>query len=550
MIQHRITNALRQVHPVDWLFLALALVFGAVSLAYPFGRDQGLYHYVGREWFLGALPYRDVMDQKTPIIYLIFGLANFIFGEHMWSVRLVELVWVLTAGWMLGVAATPRGERSAPGTRGAGSLFVCLLYFGVLGFWDTAQCEIWYMGLSFLSLGFVERSERPMSGPVMAGVFGGLACLTKPPAVFVVLVVVFALVTKLLPRSAGAGDEALGPRIKRCAIGLGLFGVGALLPTLITLAYFWARGGIADLYDVVVLCNKYYREHELPRLDFGTTVDNVKVQWAFTYPLSLFSQLAASIGLALSVYLRSFALARRYLIALFFPIAGATAVVVQGLFFNYHYAVLHVGWSVALVFGAQDLARLGPGWLYKEVSGAWFSGAVGLLVMIGYTTASNGNWYNHSTAHLRSGKVALDYQRGLIDEQTFNNHWNIPNFYDWSANVAIGKWLEEHTKPEDRVASRNFEPAIYAISHRTSDLRFFWTPWIVFQNRSYRREEWRAQDLAQVKEHPPRFVVVFPDVRQGPDSIEYFWPIGTWAERMRYGNLVVFERISDQPTVL
>src|ERR1700712_4807576 len=124
-------SALRQVHPLDWLLLLLAVAFSAVTLGYPYGRDQGLYHYVGREWFHGALPYRDVMDQKSPIIYLLYGFANMLFGEHLWSIRLLELIWVLTSGWLLGLASAPRGEAPAAGVRGAGSLFVCLLYFGV-----------------------------------------------------------------------------------------------------------------------------------------------------------------------------------------------------------------------------------------------------------------------------------------------------------------------------------------------------------------------------------------------------------------------------------
>ena len=53
-----------------WGDLALAVVaaaFGWASLTYPFGRDLGLYFYVGREWALrGAIPYRDVLDHKTP----------------------------------------------------------------------------------------------------------------------------------------------------------------------------------------------------------------------------------------------------------------------------------------------------------------------------------------------------------------------------------------------------------------------------------------------------------------------------------------------------
>ncbi|MDB4988192.1 MAG: hypothetical protein JWN04_3370 [Myxococcaceae bacterium] len=545
MLLSRLQNAFRQVHPLDWLFLILAALLAANTLSYPFGRDQGLYHYVGREWFLGALPYQDTMDQKTPIIYLVFGIANLLFGEHMWSVRLVELLWVLTIGWLLGVGSAPRGELPAAGMRGLGSFFVCILYFGILGYWDTAQCEIWYTGFCFLSLVAVERSARPRLGPLSAGFWGGLACLTKPPAVFVVLAVVFALATRELGRGERGELDALPARIKRAVLALAIFGAGAAIPTLITVLYFWARGGLADFYDVVVLCNTYYRGHESPAVEFTTPFASLRQWCAFTYPLSLFAQLSIVGGLVVALRQRSLALARRYTIALLFPLGGFAAVVLQGLYFPYHYSVLHVGWALALVFATQDLARHGPSLLAKPRPAFWFSAASAFVFTIGWTTAASPFGFNLSSDFFRHVGVSLAYNRGDIDEAAFDRSWDIPGFYDWSENRAVGKWLNEHSQPEDLVASRNFEPAIYAIAHRSSDLRFFWTAWLTMSKRAYHRELWLAQDAQQIKEHPPRFVVVFLHVHSGPDSIEYFQPYGTWVERMRGARLAVYERTGD-----
>ena len=76
------------------VIIALAMLFGAPSLAYPYGRDQGLFHYIGREWFVhGAVPYRDTFDLKPPPIYLVYGICARVFGDSMWGIRLVE--WLL-----------------------------------------------------------------------------------------------------------------------------------------------------------------------------------------------------------------------------------------------------------------------------------------------------------------------------------------------------------------------------------------------------------------------------------------------------------------------
>ncbi|HSO32515.1 MAG TPA: hypothetical protein VLT33_08365, partial [Labilithrix sp.] len=67
------------------------MLFGAISLPYPPGPDQGLYFYIGREMVRhGAMPYRDMLDQKTPAIYLLYAALIRVFGEHIWGIRVAE----------------------------------------------------------------------------------------------------------------------------------------------------------------------------------------------------------------------------------------------------------------------------------------------------------------------------------------------------------------------------------------------------------------------------------------------------------------------------
>jgi len=528
-------QALRRLHAVDWVLIAATFAFCSLTVMYPFGRDQGLYHYVGREWFAGALPYRDTMDQKTPLIYLLYGFACWLFDENMWSIRLVELIWVMSIGSHLARAASLRGEEPLPGVLGTATLASAIMYYGVLGFWDTAQCEIWYVGLTYLSLAVVQRHRRAVLGPLMAGFWGGLACLAKPPGVFMVMIPVVALGYNALSESRA---QATAVRVRRVLQALLLFTAGAALPTLIVLAYFGARGGLDDLIDVVIKCNAYYREHEFA--DYGglpIAVEGVRAAWLFTYPLSLFGFLAGAAGVAIALKKRNWKLLRRYALAFSFPAAAITAVVVQRMYFPYHWGALHVAWAVPLVFAAQDAARVGPTLLVKPVSGAWFGGAFGVLFAIGYTSASG-----HASAHYGNMKLNYDYLVGKVDSMAWATHYNIPNFYDLASNLAVGEWLRKNSMPHERVASRNFEPAIYAISHRTSGLRFFWTSWLTVPKRSYRREEWLAQDMEQLRRRPPRFAVVFRGSAGSPDSAEYLAPLGEWVERFSYANLTVIER--------
>src|SRR5215831_16775332 len=91
-IVQRARNAIAASRRVDLAIACLAILFAAVSLVLPFGRDQGLYFFVGREWLKhGAMPYRDTFEQKTPGIFFLHALAIALFGEHMSSIRILEL---------------------------------------------------------------------------------------------------------------------------------------------------------------------------------------------------------------------------------------------------------------------------------------------------------------------------------------------------------------------------------------------------------------------------------------------------------------------------
>src|SRR5215467_14499916 len=86
----------RAIPWLDLLLAGIAIAFGAMSLTYPYGHDQGLYGYVAREWMLeGKIPYRDLFDHKPPGIYIIYGFATLLFGTGMWGIRVLDLACVL-----------------------------------------------------------------------------------------------------------------------------------------------------------------------------------------------------------------------------------------------------------------------------------------------------------------------------------------------------------------------------------------------------------------------------------------------------------------------
>src|SRR3990170_620862 len=64
--------------------LFLAPLFGA-----PFERDQGGYATIARGWLHGAIPYRDLWDNKGPLLFLWYVASFLTLGESTLSPRIL-----------------------------------------------------------------------------------------------------------------------------------------------------------------------------------------------------------------------------------------------------------------------------------------------------------------------------------------------------------------------------------------------------------------------------------------------------------------------------
>src|SRR3954464_2477522 len=81
--------------PDAWLSWVAGLVcaVGAIEiLAFWFGRDQSINALVGDGVMHGKMPYRDLWDFKPPGIFLVYALAQGVFGHSMLSVRILEVL--------------------------------------------------------------------------------------------------------------------------------------------------------------------------------------------------------------------------------------------------------------------------------------------------------------------------------------------------------------------------------------------------------------------------------------------------------------------------
>jgi len=68
---------------------ALPILFLMPLFGAPFERDQGLYGVIARGWLQGSVPYRDLWDNKGPVLFLWYMAAFKLLGEGVVAPRLL-----------------------------------------------------------------------------------------------------------------------------------------------------------------------------------------------------------------------------------------------------------------------------------------------------------------------------------------------------------------------------------------------------------------------------------------------------------------------------
>ena len=496
-----------RVRPValDLALGTLGVAFGAFSLAFPFGRDQGLYAYVGREWLEhGAIPYLDTFEQKTPGVFLVHVLAIAVFGETTAGVRAIELLATALLGVLCADLARPPRAPSPAGLRGAGVVFSSVLYYGFYGYWDTAQCELVCVLASVASLWAVTRRRPERRAWLLGGLCAGVAVVMKPPGALLVLVAVGAAVAR---RMRGPGPRGRGVLATLAWMGLG----GAIVPALLV-AYFAAHHALAAAKDVLVGANGYYLMHERNVTSLADGIEQVTDRYDPRRPLVALLSLALLAVPLLGRLPRPQRRARtgRTLALL---LAALCTVVVQLKFYMYHWSTF-VGPLTLLA--TTSLAGLVAS---RRRAGLWIACA----------TAVFGGAYaldpDAAPQWAESTRAVAMHLTGRMDREHFLDSFRADGPRFWDAE-QVGLWLRDHTTPGETVAVRAFDPEIYFTAHRRYGCRFFWTLFLTWPSRAYRRQDFLAEERSCFQAHPPRYVVAVTAEKDGPDSAAWFEAMG------------------------
>ncbi len=541
----------------DLSLVALAVIFALPSLWYPFGRDQAAHAYIGWNWLHGLIPFRDAVDQKPPGIYLLYSLGSALFGQRQFGIRAIDLLGILTAGWLAaraaresasrltdGIAAaaalvppdasgsriaaspsvgaprvgkhpqleaspTPNGRSHASGSRrphfrsqsgatGASILLLAGFYYCCFDYWNSAQTEIW-QGLAVLAgVEILREDPRARRAAFLSGVLGGVAVLFKFTAAVLCLGLAGILTVRAWRRGGSRRERAA-----RILGGAGLQILGAFAVVGLAVAYFAAHGALRDAVEILVRYNLAYGAGW--RTELPTAVSWSLDFWVRNCGYWALVIVAGWIWAVVAARRRGerraweMALIPGGLLAL-----GALAVAVQGKFFSYHWGVLAPFLGLAGAHGLHEAGRLRP-----RLGPAIAVGAVLVGFLLAPQWICNRAARNpRPTSYLRQTAGTWNHLRGGISRAEFLRPFDGGYSYRYADEEVIGRTIRDRARPGDRLLVRGFEPAIYTVSGLRCPSRFFIELPLTERRVAIAREKWIAEYRRTLNAEPPRFVVL------------------------------------------
>ncbi len=203
--------------------------------------DEFFYSVIAREWLRGGLPYVTAFDIKPPGVFLVYAIAQAIFGASYATIKGLEIVAV--AAGAAGLYCMLRPVNS-----GRLAIWTAALYpVYTLAFNGTSAVNM-LLQLPFVIAAFAAvvaatnddvPTRRRLIAAFLAGLAIGSAGMIRQTAVFEAAAAFITL----------AIYGARGERLKMLA----LFVAGAALPALGFSAYFLAIGHFREMFDAVIV---------------------------------------------------------------------------------------------------------------------------------------------------------------------------------------------------------------------------------------------------------------------------------------------------------
>ena len=236
---------------IVFILLVVVSLIAAISILPPDAKephpDSAIFIYAGQQILNGDTLYKDLWDNKGPLLYYINALAVFISGTSMWGLFVIEYLGLL-ASILLGYLSIKKAFGKVPAVFASVVWPLALFYINDNGGNFTEEYSV---PLGFAAIYLYLRSREK----------GG-----SLPYVFLIGVT-FSLSFLLRPNNTGIQIAAallifisgiLNRRYYRLIKEIIAYGLGVILVLGLTLLYFHGKDALGDFYDAFIVYNSAY----------------------------------------------------------------------------------------------------------------------------------------------------------------------------------------------------------------------------------------------------------------------------------------------------
>lgn len=455
----------------------------APSLAWDFAYDQGTFAYGGAAVLKGAIPYVDFWDIKPPNIFYAYSAAFGIFGETVFSIRLLDYINALITIALLFELSirlwtgTPWGRLSAVMT----SLLTIIQYY-IMGGWNTAQPETYSMPWILLAVLLllperdVDRKEKMVKAGLAGFAIGITVFFKYTNGIFLLLALAMLWISTVKLKTNHS-------RLVFAILGGFLFSVG------LHILHLYTQGGLDDLVNIGTTATLSYRDSNFSGT-FGLE-ENLK---ALAQNVDLLWLVVGIIGWSLWSLdhgAREKYQSLLYQTLLTLGLAAALSLFVvqlQNKGYAYHYWIVLPWLNILIGAGVAHLATA----LHKidalpRGSNAWIVGI--LMIALSYVWTSPG-----------------PLQARIDDLFSVAENERVANGY--IEGDSVSNFVLANTSPAESIFVFGFHPYIYWRTGRQPANRYLNT---IHFKPSYLSEQARIELVSSLVQKPPKLILVEMD---------------------------------------
>ena len=393
----------------------------------PFERDEGEYAYAGQLLNRGIPPYQEVYNMKFPGVYFMYALSFNLFGESVFAPRyLILLLQLVASAFIFGLARRLLQTHAAWLSAAMFMLFNLTLALQGL----QANAEHFLVACLVPSLYLLYRGLETDSLPQIfaSGILLACACLMKQHAF------IFTLATLpwlLYVKKGKSFNHIL------------FYGLGGLLPVLLTGIYLWHAGvwhrfyflTIQYAHEYVGLAPFHSGLHQpAPTTEAGSNISPILV-W-FT-GFSLIALLLPS-------------LSRNTKFFLLLLLTASAISITPGFYFRRHYFLMLIP-VFALLFAASTFSV--AQYVTEKGRGAFVSVFV-LLNALFFL------WYQQD--------CFFKLPAAAVTERIYPGT-------PFSIAPHIASFIKNHSNADDRICMVGVEPELFFLSQRRSASGYIYT---------------------------------------------------------------------------